>query len=113
MAFVENELRFDEGLPLKEDYDMCLQQIRRYRGVLTVNYAFVEGDFGKLSGGTSIRRNYHNEFEQFKLFKSKWGSGIVRGAATRNPSSKKDRATLYVDKYDFSHPTVKAPIEGV
>lgn len=37
--------------PLKEDYDMALQQLRRYRGVLCVNYAYVVGDFGSLKGG--------------------------------------------------------------
>lgn len=118
VVFVKNELRYDENLPLKEDYDMAVQQARKYRGVLTVNCGFVKGDFGKLAGGTTIRRNHKREFEQFKLFKKKWGSGIVRGVSEESASSTRlcngEYATKgYVNKYDFSHPVVRIPIDGV
>ena len=32
----ENDLRYDERLPVKEDYDMTLQQCNKYRGCLRV-----------------------------------------------------------------------------
>ena len=111
MVFVKNELRFDEELPLKEDYDMCVQQLNKYRGMLMLNFCFVKADFGKLSGGTAVRRNHNAEFEQFKLFKKKWGSGIVRGANVL--SGGRGKKSGYVHKYDFSHPIVKCPIKGI
>lgn len=117
MVFVEDKLRFDESLPLKEDYDMNLQQQNEYRGILTINFAHVIGDFGNLQGGTSVRRNQRTEFEQFKRFKAKWGSEIVRGTSTksglsRNRDGSKQRYE-FAEKYDFSHPIVRCPIKGV
>lgn len=109
MVFVRDELRFDESLPLKEDYDMVLQQLKKYRGALCVNYAFAEGDFGNLKGGTAVRRNLQAEREQYALFKRKWGSKIVRGCKSKRQSMGKD----VVGGYDYSHPIVKAPIKGI
>lgn len=114
LVFVKNDLRFDESLPLKEDYDMCLQQLDRHRGVLVINFVHVNGDFGKLTGGTSVRRNFDAEFEQFKMFKSKWGSDIVRGASKQQGwGHTLDSSKTFIGKYDFSHPIVKSPIKGV
>lgn len=114
MVFVKNELRFDERLPLKEDYDMNIQQNNKYRGCLMISFAFVHGDFGKLSGGTAVRRNFERECEQFKLFRNKWGSKIVQGVNTADKHSHDtgERKRFY-NKYDFSHPRVKIPIEGI
>lgn len=112
MVFTKNELRFDESLPLKEDYDMNLQQCNRYRGALMISFAHVIGDFGKLSGGTAIRRNNEREFQQFKQFKKKWGSKIVRGTNTVGHQVQGE-SKRYVNHYDFSHPIVRIPIDGV
>lgn len=116
MVFVKNDLRFDEELPLKEDYDMNIQQQNKYRGVLTINFAHVNGDMGKLNGGTTVRRNHKAEFEQFKKFKQKWGSDIVRGTSTKSGIVKrngKGKRKEFQSKYDFSHPIVRVPIKGV
>ena len=37
--FKDNELNYDEEIPLKEDYDWTLQNLYKYKGVLRVNYA--------------------------------------------------------------------------
>lgn len=110
MVFTKNKLRFDETLPLKEDYDMSIQQNNKYRGVLMFNFAFVKGDFGKLSGGTAIRRNSKRELEQFVLFKKKWGSDIVIGADVKQGNQRGGNKKA---SYDFSHPNVKIPIKGI
>lgn len=112
MVFVKNELRFDENLPLKEDYDMALQQINKYRGVLMLSFAWVNGDFGNLSGGTAVRRNQAREQEQFRLFKKKWGSDIVIGTNKHTKANHDGVAQGYINEYDFSHPRLKIPIEG-
>lgn len=111
MVFVKDELRFDENLPLKEDFDMCVQQCNRYRGVLVINYAYVEADFGKLGGGTAVRRNTERELEQYLLFRKKWGSKVVRTA--KKDSGRGAKARKVVNTYDFSHPVVRVPIKGV
>ena len=77
-----------------------------------MSFAYVKGDFGNLGGGTAVRRNYQREYEQFKLFKKKWGSKVVKGAPTAGHQTGGERKA-FVNKYDFSHPTVKIPIEGV
>lgn len=111
MVFIKDDLRFDEKLPLKEDYDMSIQQLNKYRGTLTLKFCYCKGDFGKLAGGTAVRRNHKAEFEQFKLFKKKWGSEIVKG--TNELSGGKGKKKTFIKKYDFSHPVVKCPIKGI
>lgn len=110
MVFVKNNLRFDENLPLKEDYDMCLQQMNKYRGMLCINFAYVKADFGKMTGGTSVRRNYEAEKEQFRLFRKKWGSDIVTGAPETSGTGQRKQIK---NKYDYSHPRVNIPIKGI
>ena len=113
MVFVEDGLRFDESLPLKEDYDMALQQMNKYRGVLKLNFAHVNADFGKLVGGTSVRRNFDREHEQFLLFREKWGSDIVVGVNKKSGKGRSTKNEPLIEKYDFSHPMVKVPIKGI
>lgn len=113
MVFVENELRFDESLPLKEDYDMSLQQLNRYRGVLRLNFAHVKADMGNMAGGTSVRRNFEREHEQFVRFRRKWGSAIVTGASTTRGQGSGSMKGGYLGGWDFSHPTINVPIKGV
>lgn len=113
MVFVEDSLRFDEELPLKEDYDMALQQMNRYRGVLLLNWVHANADMGNMAGGTSVRRNFEREHEQFLRFRRKWGSGIVTGTSTIRGWGRSTMSGSYVNKYDFSHPNVRVPIRGI
>ena len=113
MVFVENELRFDESLPLKEDYDMAVQQMNRYRGVLLINWAHVNADFGELAGGTSVRRNFEREKEQFFKFRKKWGSEIVKDVNRVRGQGGSRMDGSFLGKYDFSHPVVRTPIKGI
>ena len=113
MAFTKDELRFDERLPLKEDYDMGIQQMNRYRGVLLVNFVHANADMGSLAGGTSVRRNFDREKSQFFQFRRKWGSDIVKGTnVTKGQGRSRQRSEL-LGGYDFSHPIVRVPIKGV
>lgn len=36
----QEEIRYDEKLPLKEDYDLAIQHLNRYRGILRLNGYF-------------------------------------------------------------------------
>ena len=41
MGFINNELRFDERIPLKEDYDYSIQNLNEYRKLLRFNHTFM------------------------------------------------------------------------
>lgn len=113
MVFTKDELRFDEGLPLKEDYDMGVQQMNRYRGVLLINFVHCNADYGELTGGTSVRRNFEREKEQFFKFRKKWGSSIVKGTNQTRGQGRSKMEGDYLGGYDFSHPIVRVPIKGI
>lgn len=100
-------LRYDENLPLKEDYDMTLQQLKKYRRVLRVNKFFYDVKQSEQSGGCATYRNIEREKQQFDMFQRKWGSGIVRRDSSDALNMKKDRM------YEDYNPIIKVPIKGV
>ena len=104
MGFLNNELRFDERLPLKDDYDYCLQNLNQYRKILRINYAcMVKKDHGNL-GGCADYRTMSRERDQIKLLQKKWGKSIVKLDTTQR--SKK------IKNFDLN-PIIKAPIKGI
>ena len=103
-------LRYDERLPLKEDYDFSLQHLNRYRVVLRVN-KFYYGGLVRQSeqpGGCAVYRNIEREKEQLELLRQKWGSAIVHvDTMDRSHQSSKRRT-----KIDYN-PIIHPPIRGV
>lgn len=93
-------IRYDEKLPLKEDYDMSLQHLHKHGGILRVNYAFYQAKQSQQPGGCATYRNLDREKEQFLLLQKKWGSDVV----TMDTKSKKS--------YDYN-PVIKVPLKGV
>lgn len=103
-----NELRYDERFPLKEDYDMTIQQLNRYRKVLRVNKFFYEKLSAENVGGCSLYRNYKREREQLILLQRKWGGEIVKvDENKRSHNLKKKKVQM-----DFN-PIVNVPIKGI
>lgn len=103
MMLSKSGVRFDESLPLKEDYDFTIQNCNQYRGVLRVNkYALVKNDHGN-QGGCAVYRNMEKEREQMDLFKRKWGNKIVQ----------EDRKSSKRQKNFDMNPVVRIPIKGV
>lgn len=94
------ELRYDESLNLKEDYDMTLQQLKAYRGLLRANMVNLTVRQAEQSGGCASQRNTNEEKRQFNLLLKKWGTKILR----TDKSTKRD--------FDFN-PILKSPIKGV
>lgn len=101
------ECRYDEALPLKEDYDLFIQNCNKYRGVLRLNGYHYNCRQSEQKGGCAIYRNMEKEKEQFKLLQKKWGSSIVRLDTSNKGRSKKNR------KYIDYNPIIKIPIKGV
>lgn len=104
-----NTCRYDERLPLKEDYDMTLQNCNKYRGCLRLNGYFYEVKQAAQAGGCATYRNYEREMEQLTMLRKKWGSDIVKIDTSNKGFSK---AVKEKDKFDFN-PIIKVPIKGV
>ena len=101
-----NECFYDENLPLKEDYDMTLQQCNRYRGCLRLNFLTYDVKQSEQKGGCASYRTMIREKEQFELLQKKWGSKIVREDKSNKGRSKKQK------RFDYN-PIIKIPIKGV
>jgi hypothetical protein len=99
-AHIKNAIRYDENLPLKEDYDITLQHIKKYKGCLRINYAFYDVKQAEQAGGCAQYRNIDREKQQFLALQNKWGSKIV----SQDKKSKRS--------FDFN-PILKVPIKGV
>lgn len=95
------ECFYDERIPLKEDYDMALQHLNRYRKILRLNMYHYDCKQSEQAGGCAAIRNYKMEKQQFDLLQKKWGKDIVR----IDTSSKKERM-------DYN-PIIRVPIPGV
>jgi hypothetical protein len=99
-AFNGLDLRYDETLPLKEDYDLSLQVLNKYRKTLRFNaYHYVVKQHTN-KGGCADYRTIEREKEQLYLLQKKWGSKIVK----QDKQSKQS--------YDIN-PIVRAPLRGV
>jgi hypothetical protein len=81
-----DELRYDENLFLKEDYDFYLQKVKKYGIGLRFDYLSYQCDHQKLAGGCQTYRNEGEERRQNELLRKKWGSDIIR-YNERNPES--------------------------
>lgn len=103
---LKNTIRYDEKLPLKEDYDLAIQHMNKYRGVLRVNYIHYVCKQSEQIGGCQNIRNVKKEKEQFELLQKKWGSKIVKEDKAKNSNSDKQRG------FDYN-PIIKIPIKGV
>ncbi len=94
------ELRYDEDLQLKEDYDFTLQNIKKYKGCLRVNYANYNVKQSEQEGGCANIRSLKKEKQQFFALQKKWGKDIIK----RDKQSKRS--------FDYN-PIMKVPIKGV
>lgn len=102
-----NKCRYDENLPLKEDYDMFIQNCNEYRGVLRLNAYHYKCKQSEQVGGCAMYRNMEREKEQFEKLQKKWGHKIVKLDDNNRRKIKKDR------KYIDYNPIIKIPINGI
>ena len=106
-AFIDMDLRYDEELPLKEDYDLTLQVMNKYRKALRFNYLNYNFKQHVNVGGCASYRTIEREKEQFDKLCKKWGSDIVRRDGGESQVNRKRKVT-----YDIN-PIIKIPIGGV
>lgn len=99
---VDKEVRFDsDNLWLKEDYDMSLSVLKKYRKILRFNKWYYLSKHITNSGGLSGKRNLLEEQRQNLLLQKKWGSKLV----------KVERKTQAGNK--TINPIVTSPIKGI
>lgn len=101
-----NRCFYDESLPLKEDYDMTLQQLNIERVVLRVNAYHYVCKQSVNEGGCASYRNREREKQQIEALRNKWGSDIVKLDTTNKGHSKKK-------KLDDYNPIIHIPIKGI
>ena len=99
-AHLKNDIRYDEKLPLKEDYDITLQHIQKNGGCLRFNFAHYQVKQSEQEGGCSAYRNFDFEKKQFFDLQKKWGRDIIK----RDKTSRRS--------FDYN-PILKVPIKGV
>jgi hypothetical protein len=75
---LEHDCLYDETLPFKEDYDMSLQLLNKYRKILRLNKYHYLCDHGKMEGGCVSKRSLEVEKDNAERFTRKWGSKIVK-----------------------------------
>lgn len=73
-----NRCIYDVNLPLKEDYDMTLQQLNMERVVLRVNAYHYLCKQSEQKGGCAAYRNRQREEEQLEALQKKWGWQLLR-----------------------------------
>lgn len=94
-AHIRNPLRYDERLGLKEDYDLALQHLRKYKGILRFNKYSYKVDHITLDGGCANYRMKDRERREIKIFQNKWGKKVVK------------------IKDNSINPVVKCPLSGI
>ena len=104
---LKNEIRYDERLPLKEDYDLAIQHLNKYRGCLRLNKFFYDCKQSKQAGGCATYRNYDREIQQLEELQRKWGRNIVKIDKVKNNNQKKESK-----KIDYN-PIIHIPIKGI
>jgi len=84
MLFVKpNELRFDNQLTLKEDYDFTLQHIQKAKVLRYQKYLFTFQHYSNAGGAVDIR-NDKEEQKNIMILKSKWGNKIKLNTKRKN-----------------------------
>lgn len=104
---LKNSLRYDERLPLKEDYDMTLQHCNIYRGCLRVNKFHYDAKQSQQAGGCASYRSYEREKSQLEALQKKWGKDIIKIDNAINHNAKKTKKNI-----DYN-PIIHIPIKGV
>jgi RecJ-like exonuclease len=78
------DIRFDNNLTLKEDYDFTLQHISRGAKVIRTSKYLIDYAHYKNKGGAVSYRNKTEELKNIEYLLNKWGNDIIRLNPKRN-----------------------------
>ena len=103
-AHLKTDLRYDENIPYKEDYDFWLQNINKYRKTLRINKFHYKHYHGSgLSGGLVGKRTMDKEKQSVENMMKKWGTKVYKGT----------RANGLNKRNNILNSQVKVPIKGL
>lgn len=72
-----HDLLYDERMDLKEDYDMSIQALSKYKKILRMNKFAVNAAHGDVAGGSATYRTMERERNACLAIERKWGSKII------------------------------------
>ena len=75
---LEHDLLFDERVGTKDDYDMALQHLSKYKKVLRFNKFAYDCEHGDNKGGIVSYRSKEKEIEYCKAIMMKWGTKVIK-----------------------------------
>lgn len=104
----KSPIRYDEEMVLKEDYDLSLQHLNKFRKVLRFNAFHYKSKQHTIRGGCSAYRTVEREMEQNRKLIKKWGGKIVRLDDGKSQVGRK-KGAAHAD----INPIIKPPIRGV
>jgi len=98
---LEHSLLCDERMGTKEDYDMSLQALNKYRKILRLNKFAYDCEHGSNKGGIVAMRTMGKEMQDCRAIEKKWSRWIIK-------------YPLYPkSKTDLLNSNVHVPIAGV
>lgn len=83
-GIINNPLRFDENMKLKEDYDYTLKHIVTYGGALRMNFVTVEAVHYSNSGGCVDYRTKELEAEACQILLDRYPDRVFRNVKREN-----------------------------
>jgi hypothetical protein len=98
---MDHDLLYDEEMDLKEDYDMSLQALNKYRKILRINKYAVAAEHKDNSGGCVSYRSMEREEAACRAIERKWGKKII------HYNTQKGKYTSYLNGI------MNVPINGV
>jgi hypothetical protein len=97
----DKDIRYDEVIYLKEDYDLTLQVILKYRKVLRFNKYHYKASHVNMAGGCASYRTYKKEMGHNEMLQRKWGSKVI----TIERKTQNDNRTI--------NPILRVPLKGI
>lgn len=77
ICMMPSQWKFDERLPLKEDYDMCVQQLLHGNKIIRLNNILCDFPHRQNEGGANTYRNDTTEAEATRKLMVKWPQYII------------------------------------
>jgi hypothetical protein len=90
------DLRYDEDLWLKEDYDFSLKVLHRFHRTVRLSRYHYMVDHHNEAGGVVGHRNMAEERRQNEILERRWGSAVVK-----------------VQLHRSVNPIIKVPLKGI
>lgn len=90
------DIRYDEKLWLKEDYDISLRVLHRFHKTVRLSRYHYSVDHHNEAGGQVGKRHMEEEYRQNEILERRWGSAVVK-----------------LQHHRSVNPIIKVPLKGI